>query len=68
MMWKLAGIALAAAAIATAPVAGAAPGTNGSDNTGAHAKRACSGVCVAEQHVTNPTALERLYAAKRRAQ
>jgi hypothetical protein len=35
-MWKLAGVALAAAAIATAPVAGAAPNSN-SDGANQHA-------------------------------
>ena len=59
MMWKLAGIALAAAAIATAPVAGA---TNGSDNTPNPniIGRRCTGLCEARQQVTNPTALAKM--------
>ena len=37
-MWKLAGVALAAAAIATAPVAGAAPNSHATDNANQHAR------------------------------
>jgi hypothetical protein len=51
MMWKLAGLALAAAAIATAPIAGAAPDTNGSDAL----QRCTSGLCHARQVVANQT-------------
>jgi hypothetical protein len=51
MMWKLAGAALAAAAIATAPIAGA-------DNTpDPNIGRQCThGLCHALQNVQNPTA------------
>ncbi len=38
LIWKLAGAALAAAAIATAPVAGAAPNSNATDNADQHAQ------------------------------
>jgi hypothetical protein len=69
MMWKLAGLALAAAAIATAPIAGAAPGTDNTDNT-AIMKRCTTGRCHAVEnsqaylHVTNPTALQHIPGAR----
>ena len=58
MMWKLAGVALAAAAIATAPIVGAAPGTNDNNTPNPNfAMRKCThGLCHALQNAPNQTA------------
>ena len=57
MMWKLAGVALAAAAIATAPIVGAAPGTNDNNTPNpnfAHAGSAPMGCATLVQNALEP--------------